>query len=228
MTPQRRYEIDDFAFVGRTLAEYRRMFDLDVEALAGRRVLDCPAGPCSFVAEARDRGVRAVGVDAMYGRSPAALARLATEDAARATAALDGVEDLYRWEFYEDVAELETYRHRAASRFLRDYARHGGRYVGATLPELPFPDDAFETVLSAHLLFLYDDRLSPEFHLDTVRELLRVGEEVRVFPLHGFDAERSKLVAVVVDALRADGHAVETRTVPFEFQRGANEMLVVG
>jgi len=37
------FEVDDeFAFLGRTFAEYRRMFDLDVGSLQGRDVLDCP------------------------------------------------------------------------------------------------------------------------------------------------------------------------------------------
>jgi hypothetical protein len=228
MTGDRRYEIDDVAFVGRTLDEYRRTFDLDVEALSGRRVLDCPGGACSFVRESRDRGVRAVGADVRDDRTPAALSRTATLAVDRAMDALDGVEELYRWAFYDGVAELSSYRHRAASRFLRDYATNGERYAHASLPTLPYPTGEFDLVLSAHFLFLYDDRLSTAFHLEAIRELSRVGGEIRVFPLSGFDAERSDLVEPVGETLRAAGRAVETRPVPFEFQRGATEMLVVG
>jgi hypothetical protein len=224
---RKRYEIDDVAFIGRTFAEYRRMFDLDVGGWTDRRVLDCPAGACSFVAEGRERGIEAVGADLLYDRSAAALAERCPRDIETAMAALDGVEDLYRWTFYDDVTELASYRQQAASRFLHDYAHNGDRYVAAELPTLPFPDGAFDLVLSAHLLFLYDDRLSIGFHHRAVRELLRVGGQLRAFPLHGFDTERSDLVEPVVDALRADGYSVETRSVPFEFQRGADEMLVV-
>jgi hypothetical protein len=221
------YEIEEFACIGRTLAEYRRMFDLDLDAWAGRRVLDCPAGACSFVAEAGEHGVKAVGVDHLYDRPAVALAERCAADIDTAMAALDGVEGLYRWEFYGDVDELRSYRERAASRFLHDYAHNPGRYVAAELPSLPFPDGAFDLVLSAHLCFLYDDRLSERFHHRAIRELLRVGDELRVFPLHGFDADRSALVEPVVQRLRADGYRTEIRSVPFEFQRGADEMLVV-
>lgn len=221
------YEIEEFACIGRTLPEYRRMFALDLDAWVGQRVLDCPAGACSFVAEASERGVEAVGVDRLYDRSTAALAARCAADIDTAMAALDGVEGLYRWEFYDDVDELRSYRERAASRFLHDYAHEPGRYVAAELPSLPFPDGVFDLVLSAHLCFLYDDRLSAEFHHRALRELLRVGDELRVFPLHGFDADRSVLVEPVVRRLRADGYRADIRSVPFEFQRGADEMLVV-
>jgi hypothetical protein len=225
--PDEQYDIDDVAFIGRTLDEYRQMFDLDLEAWAGQRVLDCPAGACSFVAAARERGIEATGADRLYDRSAAALAARCTADIDSAMAALDGVEHLYRWTVYDDVDELTSYRQRAASRFLHDYSHRGERYVPAELPSLPFPDGAFDLVLSAHLLFLYDDRLDAAFHHRSVRELLRVGDQLRVFPLHGFDADRSDLVAPVVRRLRADGHRAEVRSVPFEFQRGADEMLVV-
>jgi len=222
-----RYRIEEVALIGRTAAEYGQLFDLDIDEWVGKRVLDCPSGACSFVAAARERGVAAVGADAEYDRSPAALARRCPGDIDRAMASLDGVEHLYRWDFYDDVADLAGYRERAAARFLHDYAHNGDRYVDALLPELPFPDGAFDLVLSAHFLFLYDDRLSERFHVRTARELLRVGDQLRMFPLVGFDAERSAHVDPVVDRLRADGHEVEIRSVPFEFQRGADEMLVV-
>lgn len=221
-----KYEIDDFAFIGRTFEEYRRMFDFEAGRWSGQRVLDCPAGPCSFVAKARDYGIKAVGADVMYDRSPAALSAACTDSIETAMAALDGVEDLYRWDFYDGVPDLTSFRERAASRFLHDYAHNGERYVQATLPALPFADGSFDLALSAHLLFLYDDRLSREFHAETARELLRVADQLRVFPLHGFDAERSELVEPVMETLRSDGYEVRVETVPFEFQRGADEMLV--
>jgi hypothetical protein len=221
------YTIDEFVFIGRTFAEYLRMFDLMNESLDDQQILDCPAGPCSFVAEARTRGVDAIGADILYNHSSAALTQRATDDIGRAMSALDGVEHLYRWEFYDDIADLTAYREQAATQFLRDYATNGEQYVHAELPQLPFADRAFDLVLSAHFLFLYDDRFSLTFHLDTIREFVRVCGQLRIFPLHGFDGEQSELVADVVDALRADGYGVRLETVPFEFQRGADQMLVV-
>lgn len=219
-----RYRIEGFAFVGRTFGEYARMFDLDVGRWQGRRLLDCPAGPCSFVPEARDRGVEAWAADLAYGPPPSALRERCRTDVDRAMAALDGVEHLYRWQHYDDVADLRSYRERAARRFLEDYPDH---HVAARLPDLPFRSGAFDLVLSAHCLFLYDDRLDAGFHEAALRELARVGGEVRVFPLVGFDAQRYPHLWELRRSLHGTGRATEVREVPFEFQRGATEMLVV-
>lgn len=221
------YEIDEIAFIGRTFTEYQRMFDFDPAVWSGQRILDCPAGPCSFVTEARSREITAVGADKMYDRSPAALSKRCAEDIETAMDALGGVEDLYTWEFYDDVSELRAYRERAASRFLSDYAHNGDRYVYVDLPATPFADHAFDLVLSAHFLFLYDDRLSDEFHLETIQELCRISSQLRVFPLHGFDADQSDIVETTVEELQSEGYTTDIREVPFEFQRGANKMLVV-
>lgn len=223
-----RYSIDDVAVIGRTFEEYCAMFDLDPGDLAGERVLDCPSGACSFVAEASDRGASAVGADVAYDGSAATLRERCAADVDRAMAALDGVEHLYRWTHYDDVADLRSYRERASERFLADYEANPGRYVAAELPSLPFRDDRFSLVLSAHFLFLYDDRLDDGFHRAALRELLRVADgELRVFPLVGFDAEPYDGLPAIVDDLRDDGYDAERRSVPFEFQKGATEMLVV-
>ncbi|SDD90096.1 class I SAM-dependent methyltransferase [Natrinema hispanicum] len=224
---KKEYETDKFAFIGRTFTEYQQMFNFDPATWAGQCVLDCPAGPCSFVAEAHDHGIEALGVDKMYGRSPATLSEICAADIETAMTALDRVEDLYVWEFYDDISELADYREQAALRFLYDYAHNGERYVYADLPALPFADQEFDLVLSAHFLFLYDDRLSYKFHLETIRELLRISGQLRIFPLHGFDAEQSELVAELVETLQSEGYTTDIRVVPFEFQRGANKMLVI-
>ena len=120
------------------------------------------------------------------------------------------------------------YLRAAAERFLADYATHPERYVAGGLPDLPFEADSADLALVANLLFVYDDRLDREFHAAALRELARVArEEVRVFPLASLDRTRSAFVDPVTETLRADGHSVEFRPVPYEFQPGATEMLVV-
>ena len=48
-----------------------------------------------------------------------------------------------------------------------------------------------------------------------------------MFPLHGFDADQSEIVETLVKDLQSEGSTTDIREVPFEFQRGANKMLVV-
>lgn len=223
-----RYEVESaFAFLGRTFEEYAAFFDLEAAALAGRRVLDCPAGPSGFVAGASARGASAVGVDPVFGQPPAVLARRQREAVGSVAAQLPEKAHLFTWDFYDGVPDRLGYLRRAGRRFLADVDRHPGRYVAAALPDLPFADDAFDLVCSANLLFLYGDRLDRRFHREALRELRRVGSEVRVFPTVGLDTEPSPHLEPVTAWLADRGHDVETRRVPYEFQQGADKMLVV-
>lgn len=225
-----RFEVEEFAFIGRTFEEYVHMFDVDEDAMAERTVLDCPAGPGSFAATAHDRGWSVTAADVMYDRPPSALAEQCRADYEQAAAQIAEKRDLFTWEFYGDVETRRRFLRRAYETFLEDYpaGRREGRYVYADLPRLPFADAAFDIVLSAHFLFLYDDRLSSDFHLQTLREFARVASsEVRVFPLVGLDTEPYDRLDELIAELRDDGHTVDVRSVPFEFQQGATEMLVV-
>lgn len=225
-----RYEVEGFAFIGRTFEEYAHMFDLDVGALEGERILDCPAGPNSFVAGADERGADVTGVDAMFDRPPGELAARCRADVADVEPQLREKRELFAWDFYGGVEKRMEYLRRAAETFLADYpeGRTDGRYVHAELPRLPFAENSFSLVLSAHFLFLYGDRLDFDFHVRALRELLRVASgELRVFPVVGLDAEPYDRLEDVLATLEADGYDPALCEVPFEFQRGATEMLVV-
>lgn len=222
-----RYEVDGFAFIGRTFAEYRRLFDLEPHTFDGARILDCPGGPSSFTAVASAMGADATAVDTQYGPTVQALESSCETAVGDVADQLHEKRDLFVFEYYGDVETRIRYLRAAAARFLADYARCPGRYVPAALPDLPFETGAFDLALSANFLFLYDDRLDLDFHLASLRELARVASEVRVFPLASLDTTPSDVVAETVEALRADGYAVDLRAVPYEFQRGVTEMLVV-
>lgn len=215
----------EFAFQGRTAEEYRRLFDLDPTAWDS--VLDCGAGPSSFTAAVRGR-TDAVAVDPAY-RAPASELRARAEASVeRVASTFAGAEQRFVWEFYSGLEDRISYLERAHGRFLADFRSAPGRYVAAALPDLPFETDSFELVLAAHLLFMYDEWLDEEFHWNAIGELCRVARtEVCVYPLLSLDGTRSEYVDSVVTRLDDLGHCVERRPVPFEFQRGADEALVV-
>jgi hypothetical protein len=54
--------------------------------------------------------------------------------------------------------------------------------------------------------------------------MCRVAAEVRIFPLLMLGAIRSPLVARMKDELSEQGARVSIERVPYEFQRGGNEM----
>ena len=96
----------------------------------------------------------------------------------------------------------------------------GGRH-------LRWADRAFDLALCSHFLFTYSDQLSMDFHVAAIEEMCRVAREARVFPLLESYGGTSLFLEPVISALRQRGFAIQTRLVPYEFQRGGNQMLVV-
>ena len=125
------------------------------------------------------------------------------------------------------MEELGRVRMSAMQAFLDDYelGKAQARYLDAELPTLPFADAAFDLALCSHFLFLYSSQLGETFHRAAMRELCRVAAEVRIFPLIALGGEPSPFVAGCVQELRAAGHHVRIEKVPYEFQRGGNEMM---
>ena len=111
--------------------------------------------------------------------------------------------------------------------FCRDFesGKQHGRYIDASLPNLPFPDGHFDLVLSAHLLFFYSANRDLAFHLNAVRELLRIGAEVRIFPIVDVNSNPSPFLLPVIDELEKDEITCSVERVPYHFQKTGNEML---
>ena len=89
---------------------------------------------------------------------------------------------------------------------------------------LPFLSESFDLVLCSHLLFLYSAEFDAATHLSFLRELLRVGREVRVFPLFDMDGNPSAHLDNTIQALRASTR-VELVPLSFEFRSGDSKML---
>lgn len=214
---------------GRSFDEYRRMFALTDVDLRGR-VLGCGDGPASFNVEATRRGAQVVSCDPLYQFSAAEIRQRIDETAAEVLEQARRNAHEFVWdEAIPDLATLKRVRMSAMTAFLEDYetGRVEGRYLDAGLPSLPFADGAFDLALCSHFLFLYSQQLDEAFHLQSVRELCRVAREVRVFPLLALGGQPSPHLASAREALASDGHSVTVERVPYEFQRGGNEMLRV-
>lgn len=55
--------------------------------------------------------------------------------------------------------------------------------------------------------------------------MCRVATEARIFPLLSLGATRSPYVEPIIELLRDMGFDVAIETVPYEFQRGGNQMM---
>jgi ubiquinone/menaquinone biosynthesis C-methylase UbiE len=214
---------------GRSAREYRAMFALTPEDLRGR-ILDCGGGPSSFTAEMTRRGRQVVSCDPLYQFSAEEIRQRIDETYPRMVALNEANKENFRWEAYGSPAQQGQIRMRAMRRFLDDYpaGKEHGRYVVGELPALPFAARRFDLALCSHFLFTYSEQFSTAFHMESILEMARVAQQVRVFPLlTAFSGETSPHLAPVIEQLREQGFAVAVRQVDYEFQKGGNEMLQV-
>lgn len=220
--------VGDYLISARSFEEYRAMFDIADADLRGA-ILDCPGGGSDFTERARQLGVQAIAADPVYALAARELAAHVVTETDRGSAHTAAGFDRYVWDFYGDLDGHRVMRVRSAQGFAEDLIAHPDRYVTASLPRLPFADRQFDLVLSSHFLFTYIDRLDAEFHLAALLELHRVSAgEVRVFPLlHQGGYALTELVDDLVRRLADHGVATRIQVVPYEFQRGGNQMLVL-
>ncbi len=213
---------------GRSLAEYRTMFDLTPTNL-GCNILDCAAEPASFNAEMTAQGYHVTSCDPIYQFSTEAIAQRIADTY---SIILNGVEanlDSYLWQAIESPAQLGEVRLAAMGQFLADFpiGLQTQRYRQDALPHLPFPDQEFDLALCSHFLFTYSDHLGLEFHQAAIAELIRVAKEVRIFPLLKVSGEPSPFLPVIQAELMAQGLNVQIKQVPYEFQKGGNQLLQI-
>jgi hypothetical protein len=222
------FTLNDVVPWGRNLDEYCAMFALG-PAERGVSILGVGDGPASFNAEGTAQNMRIVSVDPLYDfRTEDIRARI---DAAAPTIAEQTRANAHEfvWKNFADVDALIATRRAAMDIFLADYdlGIAQGRYASGSVTDLPFPDNSYDLALCSHLLFLYSQQFDLAFHVKALRELLRVAEEVRVFPLLELGGKPSRHLAAVTMALQRDGMKLEKVRVDYEFQRGANEMLKI-
>lgn len=211
---------------GRSYDEYLDMFNLSENDLA-RDIVGIGDGPASFNFWMYQRETPIVSVDPIYRYSEAELRQRIQETSENVIAQARQNQDKFVWTKFSSVDELAEVRMQAMDAFCRDFERgkQQGRYIDASLPNLPFPDGHFDLVLSAHLLFFYSANRDLAFHLDAVRELLRIGTEVRIFPIVDVNSNPSPFLSPVIDTLEKEGIACSVERVPYHFQKIGNEML---
>ena len=220
------FALDQVVPWGRSFDEYERMFALTAADLA-QPILGCGDGPASFNAEATGRGIHVTSCDPIYQFDEPQLRQRIDETSAEVLEQTRRNADEFVWSTIRSIDDLRDTRMTAMRLFLDDFPRGkaSGRYRADALPSLPFADASFGLALSSHFLFLYTSQLGDTFHLESIREMCRVAQEVRIFPLLALGSQPSPLVPVVTADLQSSGFDVQILRVPYEFQRGGNEMM---
>lgn len=213
---------------GRSFQEYRQMFNLSDRDL-GRSILGCGDGPAAFNSELTRRGGQVVSVDPLYRFSRSEISQRIQTTAAEVVEKTCQHRNDFVWQAIKSPEMLQDVRMAAMNQFLIDFEAGlaEGRYVDASLPDLPFETDRFDLALCSHFLFLYAAQFDASFHLAAIQEMLRVAAEVRIFPVLELGNPVSRHLEPIMTTLSDQDWQVHIETVAYEFQRGGNQMLVV-
>ena len=213
---------------GRTLAEYKLMFDLSDLDL-NQKILGCGDGPASFNAEMTELGHSVVSIDPVYQFSTQQIEQRVRETYETIISQVRQNSGRYIWNYFDNPDELGRARLAAMEKFLGDYevGKIAGRYLDRSLPSLDLLEDKFDLCVCSHLLFLYSEQLSLAFHIASIYELLKISTEVRIFPLLALDCQPSPYLETVVQELTSNGFHVQIQSVKYEFQKGGDRMLKI-
>jgi len=211
---------------GRTLEEYKLMFALSDTDLS-KTILGCGDGPASFNAKMTAIGHSVVSIDPIYQFSAEQIKQRVQETYEPLISQVKQNANRYIWRNFRDAEELGRARLAAMETFVLDYetGKAAGRYLPQVLPSLDLPEEQFDLCVCSHLLFLYSEQLSLDFHIASIHELLKSSLEVRIFPLLNLDGEPSAYVEPVIQKLFSTGYSVEVQQVAYEFQKGGNKMM---
>ena len=221
-------KLDKVVPFGRSLDEYIKMFNLSSEDLQ-QRILGVGDGPASFNAEGTAKGYNLTSIDPIYQFDGAEIKH-------RFDAVVDNIIDQiiatpnnWVWSYHQNPQELKASRIKTLEVFLQDYqlGKQENRYLAQELPNLDFADQTYDLALCSHFLFLYSAQCDRDFHVAAIQEMLRVSQEVRIFPLLTLMQETSPYLDFVVNKFSNLGYLPKIVQVPYELQPGANQMLVI-
>jgi hypothetical protein len=211
---------------GRSFAEYMAMFNLTEKDLM-REILGVGDGPASFNTEATKSGYKITSIDPIYQFNQAEILDRFNAVVDDITNQIKATPNDWVWSFHQSPDDLRNNRTKAIELFSQDYelGKQQGRYLIEQLPKLRFKDSQFDLALCSHFLFLYSDHYDLDFHYDSIKEMLRVSREVRIFPLLTLMLQESSYLNSIVDRLQTKGYLVSIEKVAYELQKGGDRML---
>lgn len=220
------------AMTCRSYEEYQQMFMLEQDFLRKGKILDIASGASSFTAELNQRGYNAVAVDPLYKLSIEEISSLGRKEIEIASQKLSQNENLFVWNYYNNLVHHDDIRNRSLNQFINSYKKDENKeiYIPARLPSLPFDDGTFSLVFCNHFLFLYQEQFDFKFHLDAIKEMVRItkkGGSIFIYPLVGFKDEVYPNLDELIEALNKNGVSATIDETNFRFLPSATHYLKI-
>lgn len=213
---------------GRSYEEYISMFSLSPNEL-NKTILGCSDGPANFNSILNKQNGSIVSADPLYSCTTDQIKKRIDETYETVLEQTQANKNEFIWDTISSIEELGRIRMSAMNEFLKDYekGKKEKRYINASLPQLPFQDKEFNIALCSHFLFLYSEQLSEKFHFESIKELCRVAQTVRIFPVLELGTIKSRHLESIIARLKKENFRVNLIKVAYEFQKGGNQMLEI-
>lgn len=212
---------------GRTLEEYKSMFNLNEEELE-KSIASFGDGPASFNSEMTKLKRNVISFDPIYQFGKEQILNRIQETKDIVMKQTRENKENFIWTTIENLEDLEKMRMGAMYNFLEDFeiGKEENRYISHELPnKTNFSDKYFDIGLSSHFLLLYPD-LGLDFHIKALDEMLRICKEVRIFPVLDLDAKESSVLKPIVDNY-SKSYDVKIEKTSYMFQKDGDKMLVI-
>ena len=221
-------ELEKVVPIGRSLDEYIKMFNLSKKDLQ-KSIIGVADGPASFNAEATFFGSKVISVDPIYEFSGEEIEKRFNEVIDNIISQVKDSPNDWVWSYHENPDKLCDKRKESFKKFIADYdkGRREKRYQIGKLPKLNYHDNEFDLALCSHFLFLYSDFYDYQFVDISIKEMLRISKEVRIFPLLSLNSEPSEYIGKIFQDFTDTGQNFAMVQVEYELQKGGNKMLQI-
>ena len=222
------FELKQVVPWGRSFEEYASMFSLTDKDL-NSKILGCSDGPASFNVQMKRNRQVCISVDPIFQFTAEEIKKRIDESFDEVLSQTRKNENEFIWQNINSVEELGKIRKNAMHQFLADFelGKKENRYIAGELPKLNFKNQQFDLSLCSHFLFLYSKQFSLNFHISSIKELCRVAKEARIFPILELGSKTSRHLEEILEILTNENYQFEIKTVPYEFQKGGNKVLIV-
>lgn len=220
--------LDKVVPFGRSMDEYVKIFNL-TDADLNKKIIGIGDGPASFNAEMTLQGKSVVSIDPLYQFSSTEILQRFNEVVDNIINQVKATPNDWVWSYHKSPDDLRQNRIKVIQEFISDYenGKNSNRYIIGELPKLNYENREFEIALCSHLLFLYADQLDYNFHLNSINEMLRIAQEVRIFPLLTLMLKPYPYLEKIIEYYKTKGYQVNIEKVQYELQLGGNKMLKI-
>jgi hypothetical protein len=181
---------------GRTLDEYIKMFNLD-NLTESTKILSIADGPSTFNLQLRQMGINVTSVDPIYSLTIKELKDVFEKSFLFNKQLFTENPNSFNFKNEKEMKQLLAKRRSTFDSFIIDFEQHRENYHYGKLPSLEFQDNNFDLCVCSNLLFIFDHIFNLDFHIKSIKEMLRLSAEVRIFPLYNIHGEQSECVSGV-------------------------------